>query len=131
MSCYDLARAIGQATFFQRELAPSRTKQIVYQGFGIEHCAIPRAAFDGKSRGAPILDDAPLVHDEHTIERERLTDIVSDTQQGGIAPHVTSSLEQLRAAIAFESAEGLIQDDETCIAAQKRARQPDPLSFAA
>ncbi len=70
-----------------------------------------------------VLNDAPSFHHEHALEVEALPYIVGDTEERRLRPTISDRVPQSHPSLALESAEGLIEDDESYVAAQKTARQ--------
>lgn len=81
-------------------------------------------------RGTVLHDPARGDH-QHAREVPRILHVVGDAKQCGLSPQLTDPLQERPPLAPFQTAEGLIQDDQTRARSQHAAAQAHPLPFTA
>ena len=122
-----------QASCVEPESTPSavRPEPLPHRHLGVQERSVARLWLRGKVGWGTILDNAPPVHDQHPIERLRLTHVMGDAEQRGLAPQLAGTGEQLLPLLAVEPTAGLVQDNQAHPGAEHGPPESHPLAFSA
>jgi hypothetical protein len=108
-----------------------RPEPLSHGHLGIQERAVARLWLSGKVGWRTILDNAPPVHDQYTIECLGLTHVMGDAEQRGLPPQLASASEQLPPLLAVEPTAGLIKDDQPRPRPEHGPPESHPLAFSA